>query len=38
MRQLRPLVGLAANLMFEIAIRKYLGRTHRVSKVGVAAT
>jgi hypothetical protein len=25
---------LAANLMSEIAIRKYLGRTHRVSKVG----
>jgi hypothetical protein len=25
-----PLVGLAANLMFEIAITKYLGRRHRV--------
>jgi hypothetical protein len=30
--------SLPANLMFEIAITKYLGRTHRVSKVGVAAT
>jgi hypothetical protein len=30
---LRPAHRLATNLMFEIAITKYLGRTHRVSKV-----
>jgi hypothetical protein len=29
MRHLRPLVGLAANLMFEIAITKYPGRAAR---------